>query len=180
MLDWFLLGFREDGKGGGLFFRFRRGSRLRLGAREQASGPRRRWWLFDCFLGFRENGEGGLFFRGGLFPFPEQERGKLREERRLDGLLGLGCGLGARLQRLGGGRFLVGLFPWRLRRGIRLGINATFFLLFHAAEAAADEAVAEDAPGGGGVSFVLLLPTADACAEASKKDDEHDHDDKCW
>ena len=46
--------------------------------------------MFDCFFGFRENGEGGgLFFRGGLFPFPEQERGKLREERRLDGLLGL-------------------------------------------------------------------------------------------
>ena len=48
-----------------------------------------------------------------------------------------------------------------------------------AAEAAADEAVAEDAPGGGGVSFVLLLPTADACAEASKKKDKQG-DEKYW
>ena len=118
----FRSGFREDGKGGGLFFRLRRGSRLRLGAREPASGPRRRWWLFDCFLGFRENGEGGLFFRGGLFPFPEQERGKLPEGRRLDGLLVLGCGLRARLQLLVGGCFPVAPLPCPLPPGPRPGI----------------------------------------------------------
>ena len=86
------LGFRETEGLGGLFFRFRRGSRLRLGAREPAPGPRRRWWLFGASSASAENeGGGGLFFRGGLFPFPEQERGKLREGRRSSGLLGLGA-----------------------------------------------------------------------------------------
>jgi hypothetical protein len=50
--------------------------------------------------------------------------------------------------------------------------------LFPAAETAAAEAAAEDAAGGGGVRFVLLLSTADTCAEASKKD-KHDDDDEC-
>ena len=77
-------------------------------AREPAF-RRRRWWLLGCslLLGFRDDGGSGLFFRGGLFPLPEQERGKLREGRRLDGLLGLG---------FLGGRFFVGLVWWRLYR----------------------------------------------------------------
>ena len=39
-------------------------------------------------------------------------------------------------------------------------------------------AAAEDAARGGGVRFVLLLPTADACAKANKKD-KHNGDDEC-
>ena len=59
-----------------------------------------------------------------------------------------------------------------------MGVNAIFFLLFPAAETAAAEAAVEEAAGGGDVSFVLLLPTADACAEASKKD-KYNGDDEC-
>ena len=68
--------------------------------------------IFDLVT-LRDDGEGvGLFFLG-LFPLPEEERGKLlREGRELDGLRGLG---------FLGGRFLVGLVAWRLCRGIRPG-----------------------------------------------------------
>ena len=59
-----------------------------------------------------------------------------------------------------------------------MGVNATFSLLFPAAETAAAEAAVEDAAGRGGVSFVLLLPTADACNEANKKN-KHDGDGEC-
>ena len=59
---------------------------------------------------------------------------------------------------------------------IRLGVNATFLLLFSAADAAATaEAAAEDAAGRGEVCFVLLLSNRlFACAEASKKDKKDD------
>ena len=121
---------------------------------------------------FLDGDGGGLFFLGGLFHgglLPEEERSKyLREGRRLDGLGG----------RLEVGRFLVRLVPWRLCRGIRAGVDTTRFRLFPAAGTAAAEAAAE-AAGSSGVCFVLLLPTADACAEASEKD-KHDDDDKGW
>ena len=176
------LGFRR----GRLRLELRLMLRLRLGAREPA--PRRRWrWLLGwcLLLGFREDGEGsGLFFflgglfRGGIFSLPKEERGNiLRERRRLNRFLDRGflCG-GARL-------FLVGLFRtkfrWRLRRGIRPGAgHAARFRLFPAAETAAAEAAVEEAASGGDVSFVLLLPPVDACAEASKKDNQGD--DYCW
>ena len=44
--------------------------------------------------------------------------------------------------------------------------------------AATAEAAVEDAAGSSGVSFVLLLPPVDACAEASKKDKQGDG--YCW
>ena len=47
------------------------------------------------------------------------------------------------------------------------------------ARAPPSAAAAEDAAGRGEVCFVLLLPTADAGAEASEKD-KHGDDDKCW
>ena len=46
------------------------------------------------------------------------------------------------------------------------------------AEEACDGSYTAEAASGGDISFVLLLPPADACAEASKEN-KHNGDDKC-